>query len=88
MPEIRTDTLIWSWVGFGVAILQTKYSKPKPRKKRLSGKNAPRSSETVMMTPLHGLELDQAWAKNLKWQKPYKQHKMMHVKQITYLYLW
>ena len=63
MAEIRADTQILRISGFETAIFQTKI-RSRSREKIGAMENAPRSSETVV-TPLHGLELGQAWVKNL-----------------------
>ena len=49
--------------GFKAAILQTKILS-RSREKSDTLENAPRSSVTVVK-PLHGLELGEAWVKNL-----------------------
>ena len=62
MAEIPTDANLGVG-GFGAAIFQTKI-RSRSREKSDALKNATRSFETVV-TPLHGLELGEAWAKKL-----------------------
>ena len=56
------------WVWSGNICIKQRFEAEADKKSGDALENAPRCSETVV-TPLHGLELSQAWVTNLKCQK-------------------